>query len=30
MSIKTVVKNINKGMKQPTNAEIKAAKGTKK
>lgn len=30
MSIKTIAKNINKGMKQPTNAQLKSTKGTKK
>lgn len=29
MSTKTVVKNQNKGMKQPSNEQLKNAKGTK-
>lgn len=29
MSVKTVVKNKKKGMSQPTNADLKSAKGTK-
>lgn len=29
MSTKTVAKNKNKGMKQPTNEQLKSTKGTK-
>lgn len=30
MGVKTVAKNVNKGVKQPTNEQLKATKGTKK